>query len=321
MHTPARNSRRVGAPPRDRGQLPGADVLRCGAGAAVVLAGVALIGFAAPGSAEPTPCPDGTSIIPCGSPADPTTVVDLAPRLTLVAPTQPPPPDDPTLVVPGPCREGSAIVECRPSDDPTTVVDVPTLPPLTLPPVTPPMFVPPPPPPFEPPTFVPPPPPFEPPTFVPPPTFKPPTFVPPPPTLAPPPPPTFVPPPPAAPVPAALELSDSTIGPGGDVTATGQGCVPDAPVSLSIREVPVGRAVADPRGDFEAALSTGSVDIGRHQVTAQCGRTLTAPLDVVLVSHVGTGTATVTIILIFLLTGVWFYGHRLASHLSARTNH
>jgi hypothetical protein len=97
--------------------------------------------------------------------------------------------------------------------------------------------------------------------------------------------------------------------------------VPDVPVSLSIGDVAVGRTVAGSRGGFELPLTTGSVDVGRHQVMAECGRTLSAPLDVVLVSHVGTGTSTVTVILLFLLLGVWFYGHRLASHLPARRNH
>ncbi|WP_142386966.1 hypothetical protein [Mycobacterium hubeiense] len=105
------------------------------------------------------------------------------------------------------------------------------------------------------------------------------------------------------------------------MTATGRGCVPEAPVSLSIGETPVGQTVAGPRGGFETPLRTGSVELGRHQVTAECGRTLSAPLDIVLVSYVGSGTSTLTVILFFLLIGVWFYGHRLASHLPARRNH
>jgi hypothetical protein len=92
-------------------------------------------------------------------------------------------------------------------------------------------------------------------------------------------------------------------------------------VNLSIGAVPVGHAVADPDGDFQAALTTGSVDVGRRVVTAECGRTLSAPLDIVLVSAVGTGTSTLTVILLFLFLGVWFYGNRLASHWAAERNH
>ncbi|HEX9831468.1 MAG TPA: hypothetical protein VGA66_00020, partial [Mycobacterium sp.] len=142
--------------------------------------------------------------------------------------------------------------------------------------------------------------------------------VPPPTATVPPPTATATPPPPV--VPAGLELSDSTIGPGGNVTAVGRGCAPDVPVRLSIGDIPVGQAVAGPKGGFDAPLTTGAVEVGRHQVTAQCGRTLSAPLDIVLVSRVGTGTSTLTVILIFLLLGVWFYGHRLVSH-STRRNH
>jgi hypothetical protein len=126
-------------------------------------------------------------------------------------------------------------------------------------------------------------------------------------------------PPPAA-TPAALQLSESTIHPGGDVTATGLGCAPDAPVSLSVGDVPVGAAVAGPGGGFEAVLTTTSIDIGRHQVVATCGRTLSTAIDVVLVSRDGTATEAMAVILIFLLTGVWFFGHRLVSHLPTERN-
>jgi hypothetical protein len=128
------------------------------------------------------------------------------------------------------------------------------------------------------------------------------------------------PPPPVVAAPAGLELSDATIDPGGPVTATGLGCAPSEAVQLSVGNVPVGQTVAGPTGDFKAPLATGAVDVGRHEVTARCGRILSAPLDVVLVSHVGTGTSTLTLIVIFLVLGVWFYGHRLASHLPERRN-
>ncbi len=80
----------------------------------------------------------------------------------------------------------------------------------------------------------------------------------------------------------------------------------------------MGKTVAGPDGAFEVPLTTGTVEVGRHEVTAKCGRTLTAPLDVVLVSSIGSGTGTVTVILFFLLFGSWYYGHRLVSHLPAR---
>jgi hypothetical protein len=146
---------------------------------------------------------------------------------------------------------------------------------------------------------------------------------PPPPAIADIPPPTSPPPPQADPrpvvaaIPAVLKLTDTAIPPGGNVTAAGQGCTPSAPVHLSAGDVAVGTTQADPDGNFATALTTSSMDVGRHQVTAECGPTLVAPLDVVLVSRVGTNTSTTTIIMIFLLIGTWAYAHPLASHLSA----
>ncbi|MFI9505017.1 hypothetical protein [Nocardia sp. NPDC052566] len=149
--------------------------------------------------------------------------------------------------------------------------------------------------------------------------MPPPNPVPPPP-VAPEPalPPAPAPPPAPAAQPAALELTPAAIGPGGDVTANGKGCDPRAQVDLSIGDVAVGKTVAGQDGAFAAPLTTAAVDVGRHQVTARCGRTLAAPLDVVLVSSVGAGTSTFTVIIFFLLIGGWYYGHRLASHLPAR---
>ncbi|WP_329405571.1 hypothetical protein OG563_27490 [Nocardia vinacea] len=129
---------------------------------------------------------------------------------------------------------------------------------------------------------------------------------------------TVTPRPPIAPPPAALELTPTAIGLGGDVTAAGSGCDPQSQVSLLVGETPVGNAVAGVDGGFRAPLALTSIEVGRYEVTARCGRTLTAPLDVVLVSRVSSATSTLTVILFFLLIGAWFYGHRLVSHLPAR---
>ncbi|MEV4233719.1 MULTISPECIES: hypothetical protein [unclassified Nocardia] len=121
-----------------------------------------------------------------------------------------------------------------------------------------------------------------------------------------------------APQPAALELTPTAIGLGGDVTAAGSGCDPQSQVSLLVGQTPVGNAVAGADGGFRAPLALTSIEVGRYEVTARCGRTLTAPLDVVLVSRISSATSTLTLILFFLLIGAWFYGHRLVSHLPAR---
>ncbi|WP_433194204.1 hypothetical protein ACQP1G_36380 [Nocardia sp. CA-107356] len=128
-----------------------------------------------------------------------------------------------------------------------------------------------------------------------------------------------VPLPPVAAQPAGLELTPSAIGLGDDVTAAGSGCDPQAQVSLLVGETPVGSTVAGADGVFRSPLALTSIEVGRYQVTARCGRTLSAPLDVVLVSRISAATSTLTVILFFLLIGGWFYGHRLVSHLPERS--
>ncbi|MFG1792436.1 hypothetical protein [Nocardia sp. NPDC049149] len=110
----------------------------------------------------------------------------------------------------------------------------------------------------------------------------------------------------------------SAVSPGAGVTATGHGCDPQAPVQIAIGNVALGKTTAGADGAFEVPLATGAVDVGRHEVQAKCGRTLVAPLDVVLVGSIGAGTSTLTVILFFLVLGSWYYGHRLVSHLPAR---
>ncbi len=265
-------------------------------------------GFAGLASAQPQ-CPPGTTSVQC--PAEPT----VLPPPSLVPPSTrvPPPTTAPPRLV-APTTTPPTRVPPPTTTPPTRVPPPTTTPPTSPPPVTT-VTVPPPV------TTVPPPV-----TTVPPPVTTvtvPPPLTPPPPPVTTVPPPTLQPPPPVVPLPpaAGLELSASAIGPGGDVTATGRGCLPDATVDLSIGETAVGHTVAGSEGDFDAPLRTGAVQLGRHEVTAECGRTLTAPLDIVLVSRVGTATSTLTLILLFLVLGLWFYGHRLVSHLPSRRNH
>ncbi|UGT62296.1 hypothetical protein [Nocardia asteroides] len=117
---------------------------------------------------------------------------------------------------------------------------------------------------------------------------------------------------------AALALTPSAIAPGGEVTASGHGCDPGAPVELKIGRTPVGTTVATADGSFTAKLTLSAIAVGRHDVATWCGRPLTAQLDVVLVSRVDSGASTLAILLFFLLLGGWFYGHRLISHRSTR---
>ncbi|MBH0776460.1 hypothetical protein [Nocardia bovistercoris] len=113
-------------------------------------------------------------------------------------------------------------------------------------------------------------------------------------------------------------MSPRAIAPGGAVVAAGEGCDAGSPVLLMIGDTPVGSSVARADGSFRTALSLSAIDVGRYEVRAWCGRALAAPLDVVLVSRVSGGAATVAILLFFLLLGGWFYGHRLVSHQTVR---
>ncbi|MFI6172574.1 hypothetical protein ACIBCN_37755 [Nocardia sp. NPDC051052] len=116
-----------------------------------------------------------------------------------------------------------------------------------------------------------------------------------------------------------MDLTPSAVGPGAGVTASGHGCDPQAPVDVTLGGVAVAKTVAGVDGAFEVPLTTGPVDVGRYQVTAKCGPTLVAPLDVVLVGSIGAGTSTLTVILCFLLLGGWYYGRRLVAQLPARS--
>jgi hypothetical protein len=119
--------------------------------------------------------------------------------------------------------------------------------------------------------------------------------------------------PPAADADLSLKLSTTAISPGGWFTATGLGCRPATTVTLMVDQLPVGRTRTDERGGFQIPLSVGSVATGRHDVTADCGKAKTTALNVVLVSRVGGDTATTTLILIFLMSGVWYFSHRISS--------
>ena len=111
----------------------------------------------------------------------------------------------------------------------------------------------------------------------------------------------------------SLKLSTTAINPGQQVTATGFGCDPAAAVTLMVDQSPIGATRADAHGAFELPLTVSPSTAGRHDVTADCGQTTTAAMNVVLVSRVGAGAATTTLIVIFLVSGVWYFGRRIMS--------
>lgn len=82
-------------------------------------------------------------------------------------------------------------------------------------------------------------------------------------------------------------------------------------MSLTIDGKDGGSTVADSGGGFRAPVRPGQLEIGRHEVVANCGVILAAPLDLILATQVESGTATLALILFFLVVGLALY-RRLA---------
>jgi hypothetical protein len=97
-----------------------------------------------------------------------------------------------------------------------------------------------------------------------------------------------------------LRLDRISSPPGGLATAVGQGCVAGSLVTLSIGGAPVGTATANDTGAFTATLQL-NVPVGHYVVTAQCGVTLQAAIDVVLSSRSNPPAAAASILLLLLL--------------------
>ncbi|WP_252190328.1 MULTISPECIES: hypothetical protein [unclassified Rhodococcus (in: high G+C Gram-positive bacteria)] len=108
-----------------------------------------------------------------------------------------------------------------------------------------------------------------------------------------------------------LVFTAAAVAPGEAVTMAGAGCPPDAEVLLSVDGAQVGGVRADDTGVFRAPLRAVGADVGRHDVSADCGPTFAAPLDIVLVSQATGSTATAVVIVFFLLVGLSIYRRRL----------
>jgi hypothetical protein len=95
------------------------------------------------------------------------------------------------------------------------------------------------------------------------------------------------------------------------VTAAGYGCDPGSSVLLTVGPTTVGETTASTGGTFTAPLQVGTLPVGRYLVLAHCGPVLAASLDVVLASQVGQATATLAIIVFFLLIGLAVFRRRI----------
>jgi hypothetical protein len=109
-----------------------------------------------------------------------------------------------------------------------------------------------------------------------------------------------------------LKLDHLAISPGSQVTASGIGCDPDSPVTMTIGSTQVGQTTSGANGSFHAPLHLGSMSVGRYDVEATCGAVLTASFDVVLASRVDPGTSTTMIVIVFfILIGLLAFRRRL----------
>jgi len=109
-----------------------------------------------------------------------------------------------------------------------------------------------------------------------------------------------------------LLLSALAIPPAGSETATGHGCNSNGLVLLTVDTKPVGKTTAGADGSYSAPLQVSSLPVGRYQVVAHCGLFVTASdFDVVLASEPNSDTATLLIIVFFLLIGLAIFRRRI----------
>jgi len=102
------------------------------------------------------------------------------------------------------------------------------------------------------------------------------------------------------------------IPPAGSETATGHGCNSNGVVLLTVDTKSVGKTTAGADGSYSAPLQVSSLPVGRYQVVAHCGLFATASdFDVVLATQPNSDTATLLIIVFFLLIGLAIFRRRI----------
>jgi hypothetical protein len=100
-----------------------------------------------------------------------------------------------------------------------------------------------------------------------------------------------------------LSLSRNSAEPGGDVTATGEGCDANSPVWLELDGRPVGSTAADGAGHFRAPLDLKNTSIGDYDVLAHCGPTLQTRLAVTQTQKLDQPLSSILMLLFVLLGG------------------
>jgi hypothetical protein len=99
-------------------------------------------------------------------------------------------------------------------------------------------------------------------------------------------------------------LSHSTVVPGETTVVTGRGCVPDAPVVLTIAGKEVGHTTANGQGAFSTSITPPGDKIGQVTVAASCGsRTFDVFLAVVSTSKLSSPEGSTAVFGVFVLLG------------------
>ncbi len=111
--------------------------------------------------------------------------------------------------------------------------------------------------------------------------------------------------------PGELVVNQHSIEPGSELAIAGAGCDPGAPVSFALGDHPLGSTVADSAGNFTKSGSVGNVNVGRYVLTAKCGPTLVATVDVVLTSKLvqGASMSIIIVLLIVVVVGLFVAGY------------
>lgn len=100
-----------------------------------------------------------------------------------------------------------------------------------------------------------------------------------------------------------LSLSRNSAEPGGEVTATGEGCDANSPVWLELDGRQVGSTAADGAGHFRAPLDLKNTAIGDYDVLAHCGPTLQTRLAVTQTQKLDQPLSSILMLLFVLLGG------------------
>lgn len=98
-----------------------------------------------------------------------------------------------------------------------------------------------------------------------------------------------------------MRMDKPSAEPGGVVVLTGQGCVPGAPVSVSVADVAVGSIPGREDGVFVAILTLPDFGPGRYDINVDCGTTFTVPVDLVVATAVNSPNSVLALFIFFVL--------------------